>query len=422
MTRHSYRTRAGLTVLLALLSAYAGEARAQARLASAERFVQVSVGGDHTCGITDDGRAFCWGEDFHGRLGNGHWITEDQAVPSPVVMPEGVRFTRISAGGPQSCAVAADGRAFCWGMDLGGELGNGPTDGVQHVPSEVSMPPGTIVTDISAGPGYTCAVAASGKGYCWGRDRDGQLGNGSRWIDDQHAPSEVSMPQGVGVASISTGIATACAVGTNGRAYCWGLDGDVGLLGDGRGRSGDPSAPVEVHLPVGVTVTAVAVGGMHACALARGGRMYCWGNDDEGQLGNGPVVDSIHRAPGPAYVPEGVAFTAITAASGYTCAVGTNGRAYCWGGDGYGRLGNGPPGSQTAAKEVSLPPGVRVTGIDAGYFHACVSSAGGQAYCWGRDSNGRLGNGGSNANAPAPTPVAPATPPSRPGVIRRTRP
>ncbi|HET6762965.1 MAG TPA: hypothetical protein VFH27_04810, partial [Longimicrobiaceae bacterium] len=159
-------------------------------VANTAHFAQLTAGGTHSCGLTQAGVAYCWGRDSKGRLGNGTTLTADQGVPSPVEMPAGVTFTSISAGGAHTCAVGSNGNGYCWGADTNTQLGNGTTQtGDRAAPSLVEMPAGVTFSSISAGSTHVCAVGSDGKGYCWGNDAGGQLGNGATLTGTQPAPS-----------------------------------------------------------------------------------------------------------------------------------------------------------------------------------------------------------------------------------------
>ena len=223
----------------------------------------------HVCVTADDGTAWCWGRDTEGQLGNGS--TTDSVAPVQVAMSEDVAFTRVVTGGFHTCAIDADGTAWCWGQDLHGQLGDGGTDGDHGTPGRVAMPMGVTFTALSAGFAHACALDADGAAWCWGDDSSGQLGDGG--AVDEPAPVAVAMPGGVRFTAIDAGNAHTCALATDGTVWCWGL-----------GVQGAAPTPVAID---GVVAAAISAGGFHTCVLATDGSAWCWGDDSSGQLGIG---------------------------------------------------------------------------------------------------------------------------------------
>jgi alpha-tubulin suppressor-like RCC1 family protein len=342
----------------------------------------ISAGGQHTCAIAD-GRAYCWGKNGRGQLGNNS--TKDSLVPV-AVSTSGVlrkkRVTAIDAGYKHTCVVA-DGRAYCWGWNKrGAQLGNNSkTD--SSVPVAVSTS-GVLrkkkVTAISAGGFHTCVVA-DGRAYCWGANLSAQLGSKAK-IDYADRGSWVSRvpvavyPRGVlrnkKVTAISAGNIHTCAV-AEGSVYCWG-DNYYGQLGN----NGDPDDYFRVPVAVdtagvlaGTTVTSVSAGQAHSCAMAEG-RAYCWGS---GPLGNASTTSSsMPVAVDTSGVLAGRSVTSISAGALHTCAV-ADGQAYCWGDNYYFQLG------QDSTRDSWVPVAVdtsgvldrkAVTAISAGSLHTAV--------------------------------------------------
>jgi alpha-tubulin suppressor-like RCC1 family protein len=363
-------------------------------------FSQVSGGYRHTCALTPDGRAYCWGRELGG---DNIWPEIDLGVPSAVEMPNGVRFTRIASGFRHTCALGTDDRSYCWGTV--GQLGSGTTTEDQLTPSEVEMPPGVSFSSLAAGYSHTCALGSDDRAYCWGWNRMGQLGNGTTLPVDQPSPSQVAVPAGVTFFSIAGGYIHTCALTSDGRAYCWGSD-QYGQLGNGTAQTTDQPSPFEVEMPAGVSFSSIAAGYGHTCALGSDGRAYCWGWDLYGQLGNGATLTADQPAPAPVEMPAGLRFTSITVGFAHTCALGSDGRAYCWGSDDNGQLGNGSTvtANQPSPSPVGVPAGEGFTSIHAGNLHTCAWSSG-PAYCWGWNWQRQVGDG-TDIDRAAPVRVA----------------
>ena len=178
-----------------------------------------------------------------------------------------------------------------------------------------------------------------------------------------------------------------CALTTTGQAYCWGLN-NQGQLGNN--STTNSRIPVAVQMPAGVSFQSITANNVHTCALTTEGKAYCWGYGGSGQLGNNSTTDS--RIPVTVQMPAGVSFQSIAAGYYHTCALTTTGQAYCWGQGSSGRLGNNSTTDSRIPVAVQMPAGVSFQSIAAGYYYTCALTTEGKAYCWGQGSIGQLGN------------------------------
>ncbi|MEU7907622.1 fibronectin type III domain-containing protein [Actinoplanes sp. NPDC049118] len=271
---------------------------------------------------------------------------------------------------------------------------------------------------VAVGDEHTCSVTIAGEIWCWGAAGDGQLGVGTGPDRDRPVrvtgqavfrPGDDTPPGAIQATDIDAGGAHTCAVVNNsyhlftdhGTVYCWGAN-DRGQLGDGtlttRGR------------PVAVLEEAdeVAAGRRHTCALTGAGTVSCWGSNDAGQLGIGTVGG--HRDT-PQAVPGLTDVVTVGAGHDNTCAVTENGRAWCWGADDHGQIGDGsgpgaPVPSPTLVDTSGVPGEIRQ--IDVGRGHGCAiadAESGGRAWCWGSGGAGQLGAGGTGGDEPKPVMV-----------------
>ena len=280
-------------------------------MASGDRFVSLAAGnGYHTCGLTAEGMAYCWGTDSNGVLGNGAATTIDQLSPSPVdtaSLPAGDRFVSLAIGTAHTCGLTAQGLAYCWGVDAHGRLGNGAAlTASQESPSAVDTTPlaaGDRFVSLVAGNAHTCGLTAQGQTYCWGRDNSYQLGNGAVLIADQASPSLVDisgLASGDRFVSLEAGNDHTCGVTAQGQAYCWGSDFS-GQLGNGSVLTTNQASPSLLEtsgLSSGDRLISLTAGNFFACGSTAQGYAYCWGTDALGQLGNGAVVGN-QEAPSP---------------------------------------------------------------------------------------------------------------------------
>lgn len=201
---------------------------------------------------------------------------------------------------------------------------------------------------------------------------------------------------GTGLATIATGDYHTCAVGTNGTVWCWGLAGD-GQLGDGTtgDANGRRSSPVEVLRGASGlrSVTKVAAGARSSCAVRSNGTAWCWGDASQGQLGNGQSGPG-ERQTSAVQVRRGsgdlTAVTQIATSSNHVCALRSNGSVYCWGSAAFGQVGDGTVGEgighvRDTAARVRRGSGFldKVVAIATGYQHSCAVRRDGSVWCWG---------------------------------------
>jgi alpha-tubulin suppressor-like RCC1 family protein len=232
----------------------------------------LAVGANHTCALKANGKAWCWGEDLEGRLGNG--VLEPTGDPTRVT---GIQiWNRLSGGHFHTCGLAQDGRAYCWGQGTWGQLGNG---GITDQGAPVLVAGGVIWTKISAGRYHSCGISNSGDAYCWGEGGFNQLGNGS--TVRQTSPVKVAGEHKW--TDINAGQWHTCGVDQNKKLYCWGRAGSIGI--------GEFGAPTPVVVLPAYDWVSVQTQGIHTCAITSIGETYCWGSNTFGQLGIGNTTD-----------------------------------------------------------------------------------------------------------------------------------
>ena len=339
-------------------------------------FESITEGFDYTCGLAS-GTAYCWGSNWSGQLGTG---TGGDSY-SPIAVTGGLHFTSLSAGAVQACGVTTSGDAYCWG-NLG--YGDQPLDAATlsacnvfwWCPRPVLVPGGVKFTAVSAGGTQRCGITSTGAAYCWGNGwgPDGFVG------DPAFSSIPIAVPGNLTFATVSAGTNTDCGVTSSGDAYCWGR-----TFPDNGGPAGMSSLPVRVA--GGLVFKTVVVSEVHACGLTTDGAAYCWGTNYDGALGDGTTTDaltpvkvagnytfatiSIHRFAtcgvttdglaycwgtnslgfgnygfdgtlGPTPVAGGITFAMIgTGSDSHRCGISTTGTAYCWGSNINGELGDG---------------------------------------------------------------------------------
>jgi alpha-tubulin suppressor-like RCC1 family protein len=371
--------------LLAVATAYLAIGTTTSAAGTASR---IAAGDWHTCAVTTGGGVLCWGYNASGQLGDG--TTTNRLTPMPVIgLGSGV--AAVAAGTDHTCALTSVGGVVCWGWNHYGQLGDGTTTDRLSPTPVVGL--GSGVSEIAVGWGYTCALT-SGRGVvCWGHNRTGQLGDGT--TTDRLTPTPVT---GLGnVVAIAAGDDQTCAITSVGGVVCWG-ENTVGELGDG--TTTDRLTPTPV-VGLGSGVNKIAAGGVHTCALTAAGGVLCWGYNLEGELGNG--TDSMQTTPTAVSGSE-TGVVAITTGTKHACALTTAGSVLCWGWNAGGQLGDGTTTDRwtpTAAGGL----GRGVAAIAAGRAHTCGLTTVGGIVCWGRNTEGQLGDG-TTTDRYAPTVVA----------------
>lgn len=234
----------------------------------------LAAGGTHTCALTEDGAAWCWGDELEGRLGNGS--LEPTEIPTPV--NGGLTFSQISGGHFHTCGLTPEGLAYCWGMGSEGQLGDG---GAVDRGEPVLVAGGITWAKISAGRYHSCGISTEGEAFCWGQGIFNQLGTGVGLT--QSSPVKVAGNHTWN--DITAGQLHSCGVDRNEKLYCWGAPGFVGL-----GEFGSP-VPAVVLPPY--DWASVQTHGTHTCAISSQEETFCWGPNAFGQLGFGKTGDTL---------------------------------------------------------------------------------------------------------------------------------
>lgn len=330
----------------------------------------------HSCLIDAEGETRCSGTGADGQLGDGRRASGSR----PVTVAGAHAFRQISGGRTTTCAVHADGSAWCWG---GGALGSGVP--ASDVPVRVAGGEAWTQVSVSRASGsHACGVTTEGRVRCWGENGFGQLGDSSRV--DRAEPVDVRV-QGRFVQVVS-GNRSTCALREDGQAFCWGYN-QYGAVGDGTTLHRTTPAPVAG----GLTFTQLSMRDRHVCALDTDGGAWCWGKGDLGELGTGAVAHSSVPAPvagGRSFVQLATGGGEISAnARGHTCALDPEGRVWCWGPNARGQLGDGTTTSRPAP--MAVVGGPRFVSVTAGGFFTCARDTEGRPWCWGDGGQGQFG-------------------------------
>jgi alpha-tubulin suppressor-like RCC1 family protein len=356
-------------------------------------------GSGHVCARLTDGTVRCWGLSTDGQLGYSPSSSCDipgatvpcELRPKPVTGLSGV--AQIAAGYRASCARMLDGTVRCWGANARGQLGTGTTMPSATPVAVVGL---TGVLELAMSGDFACARLSDGSVKCWGENASGQLGYATA---SGYSATPTTVPGVSSVQQIAVGFADTCAVRTDGRVFCWGLN-DHGQLG-----IGDTAKHPSPTLLAFTSVSRMALGFHHSCALITGGSVQCWGEARYGALGD--FSDTTNT--GDTLAPTVLSLSnvaQIAAGWTHTCAAATDGTVSCWGAtsiDGAGLpLGFDAPNTCIATSGTlircsrypsAVPLTMPVAQLVAGSSHTCARSAGGAMVCWGWNAAGQLGLG-----------------------------
>ena len=426
------------------------------------RFSQVSGGEDDDHGFSlavgSDGNAYAWGDNTYGQLGDG--TTTNRYTPVIVKqpdrqtypdLPKDFTYVQVSAGYDFSLALGSDGNAYAWGDNTYGQLGDGTTTN-RYTPVRVKTPDRSKYPDlpedftymqVSAGYWHSLATGNDGNAYAWGFNNGGRLGDGT--TTDRYTPVRVKtpdrskhpdLPEDFTYVQVSGGGWHSLALGSDGNTYAWGGN-TYGQLGDGTDNN-TRITPVKVRKPAGKTADftymQVSAGYWHSLAIGNDGNTYAWGDNNDGRLGDGTTTDRytpvrVKTPDRKTYpdLPEDFTYMQVSGGYLHSLAIGNDGNTYAWGDNNDGRLGDGTTTDRYTPVRVKtpdrktypdLPEDFTYMQVSGGGWHSLAIGNDGNAYAWGNNNDGRLGDGttsGSKAN-PVPVPVVFPLPPVITGV------
>lgn len=312
----------------------------------------VAAGGTRSCIRTTADTVKCWGgRSVSGVLGGPGHVSD----PSPRTVPNTSGATEVCGGDYHACARVQGGKVKCWGV--GPDLSAKEVSGLSDVAS------------LSCGDGGGCARSSTGEVRCWA------------WTEE--GPGAIEAVPNLLATHVAVGTKHSCAAKEDGTVWCWGDNAD-GQLGVAPTAVRSTAEPIQVQSVA--TVSAVAAGEQHSCALGQDGKVRCWGSNEAGQLGaaGGSSLSAVEV--------EGVTDAVqLSAGENHTCALLSGGTVRCWGRNLYGQLGDGSDLDRNSSVEVKGLADVKR--IALGRHHGCALHSDGLISCWGRNSVGQLGDG-----------------------------
>jgi alpha-tubulin suppressor-like RCC1 family protein len=351
-------------------------------------------------GIDTDGKGWSWGADTNGQLGNGDSETANKTSPFPIdtPSPHPGTWTQLSAGSSHSLGIDTDGKGWSWGLDTNGQLGNGGAEGNKTSPFPIDTPsphPGTWA-QLDAGNIHSLGIDTNSKGWSWGSDNFGQLGNGDSETAIKTSPFPINTPSphpGTW-AQLSAGNNYSLGLDTNGKGWSWGLNqlGQLGL-GDGSNRS----EPVEINLNVEQPPNQwkhADAGYEHSLAIDEGNNGWAWGSDQYGKLGN----EYLAPQPIPTRIIGSITWSNLSAGKDHSIGIDDENNTWVWGRNQFGQLGLGNTNDVTTGPMQYVSPETFVSG-SAGSDHTILVSDDGKIYAAGSNAQGQLGLGDTITNS-----------------------
>ena len=267
------------------------------------------IGGfGYVCAVALDGRVYCWGSNSNGKIGSGN--TSSALVPSAVkisgaLVGKVIKQIEPSSAGNHSCVIASDDKAYCWGHNGFGQLGNNNTvNSLNPVAVDTAgVLASKTIKQIASGGISSCVIASDDKAYCWGSNNFGQLGNGN--LKNSSTPTPVSTTgvlAGKTIKQITAGNSYFCVIASDDKAYCWGSNSSGQLGNNSTINSGVPVAVNTSGVLAGKTIKQISAGSSHTCAIASDDKAYCWGSNSSGELGNNSTINS--GVPTHVYAPK----------------------------------------------------------------------------------------------------------------------
>ncbi len=396
----------------------------------ASRWNAVASGGDYTCGVDGEGSLLCWGRNNYGQLGLG--IESISKTDYPVLVKNRFQrpWKRVAIGGVNSYGLDVDGNWYGWGGNMFGSLGrygdlleyqydypitvytdrkvsdlfpgiyyscvkdmensvwcigyNGWK--IDYYPTKVTNNSGSDWEKLSLGYYHTCGLDVDHEIWCWGNNRFGQLGD--RSFDSGVYPRLVTNDSGISWSDVISGVYHSCGIDVNGQLWCWGYNYYYQL---GVGSSENMNYPVLVTNAANSPWLKVSLGLGHSCGIDVDGNLWCWGENDSGQVGDHSVENRGY--PVPVTNVLGTRWVSIALGYYHTCGIDTEGNLWCWGKNAFGQLGKGDYTNIDHPVMISNSLGTRWRSVSLGYGYSCGVDVNDHLWCWGRNTMGELGLG-----------------------------
>ena len=379
-----------------------------------DSIVSVSLGQYFTAVVTEKGEIYTWGLNTDGQLGDGTIFDRSNPVniTSQFSLNEDEKIEMVSLGFRHSGALTSDGRVFVWGDNTYGQVGDGtyPDKAIPvDITSEFALHENEMITSISFGNDYASAYTSEFRVFTWGNNDFGKLGNGT--TESGRKPSDITsfftLHEEETIQSVKLGAQFGSAITSEHRVFMWGMNSS-GQLGDG--TQTHRYTPVDItpqfNLHQGETIAYLVPGGASTMATTSEGRIFSWGSNSDGRIGDGTEIDRHTPVDITSQfnLVEEETIISITYGTWVTAVVSSTGRVFIWGNNGCGQLANNSTSGiyylpQDQTSRFVLDEGEIISQVDFRGSHASALTSNARLFIWGCNSTGQLGDGTNDDNA-----------------------
>jgi uncharacterized repeat protein (TIGR01451 family) len=353
--------------------------------------VSASSTGTFVLQVVTGGTVWAWGNNGSGQLGDGTFINHSIAEPVSGISS----ITAVAAGGSHSLALKSDGTVWAWGANFNGQLGNG-TFNTSPTPAQVPGLAGIVA--IAAGQNHSLALKSDGTLWAWGVNAFGQIGDGTSGNNRLSPVAVTTTGFTNNIIAIAAGQSHSLAITTGGGVWAWGQNSN-GQIGDGTTVNKPVPTAITLTSCAAGAATAIAGGNLHTLAVV-GGAVCAWGTNLNGELGDGTTTQR-NSPVATSTLTSGI--TAVSAGNVFSLALKSDNTVWAWGGNAFGQLGD-----TTLTQRMTPVQASGVTGaveVAAGSNFSVAHTSGDSLLTWGSEGQGQLGDGISDIR-PVPIPIA----------------
>jgi uncharacterized repeat protein (TIGR02543 family) len=365
-----------------------------------DKVIQVALGAYQSIAVTENGRVFAWGYNHQGQLGDGSITT--RRVPTNISdgfnLSEGDKVIQVSAANAHSSALTENGKVFFWGDNAFGQLGDASaTD--QLLPVDITdvfnLSEGDKVIQISLGDYFSSALTSTGRVFTWGRNNQGQLGIGSDI--DQLLPIDITdnlnLTEDDKVIQISLGSVHSSVLTQNGKVLTWGLN-YYGQLGDNTTMFKLVPTDISDRFPAGDKVIQLSMGASHSSARTESGKIYTWGRNLSGELGDDSTTSKSVPTDITGGFPAEDKVIQLSLQGVHSSALTESGKVFVWGDNQYGQVGDDSTTNKLVPIDITsgFQAGDKVIQLSLGGYHSSALTESGEVYTWGFNVMSQLGD------------------------------
>lgn len=337
----------------------------------------INVGGQHSTYVINN-KLYMFGKNQYGQLGDN--TKTDKPTPFELTIP-GETIKQATGSLYHSALVTESGKLYTFGYNNNGQLGDGTK--IDKITPTLITIAGETIKYVELGKYDDSAVITeSGKLYTFGYNNYGQLGDGT--TGTKTIPTLITIP-GETIKTVALGKSHSAVVTESGKLYTFGFN-NHGQLGDG--TEVDKKTPILITIP-GETIKDVACGNMHTVVITESGKLYTFGYNNYGNLGNGTIIEQW--SPIQITIPSET-IKQVAAGGSHTAVITESGKLYVWGNNYYGQVGIGSTGDYKTTPQLITLPDETITSISAGDSFTIATTASGKVYAWGLNANGQLGD------------------------------